>query len=339
MRLPWGQFLKRFSALPLSLFVLVTLSFLMVHVLPGDPARAIAGQYSAPSVLNQIRHQLGLDKPLISQYGSYLDDLVHGNLGTSYRSQTSVGHEIFSRLPGDIELIAASVIVAVVVGLGLGFVGAYWESRLPDRLSRVAVSIQQSLPDFVIGLLLIYFLFFRASVFPAPLGQLSMTAVPPAKITGMVVVDSALHGDWSTFADAMEHLVLPAVSLGFILAAIFAKVSRSALSTALRSPQTEFARACGMRERTIIYYATTVARTPFLTYLAIVVGTALGGVAIIEQVFSWNGAAQWGVAAIFSSDLPSVQGFIIVLGTAAILIYALLDVVVMLLDPRIRVAS
>ena len=336
MRFPWRPLLRRLSALPLSLFVFVTLTFFMVHVLPGDPARAIAGQYSAPSVLEQLRHELGLDKPLGTQYGEFLKNLVHGDLGTSYRSQTPVRTEIFNRLPGDIELIVASLIVAVAIGLGLGFIGAYWEARLPDRLSRIVVSIQQSLPDFVIGLLLIYFFFFRISVFPAPLGQLSTTATPPAKITGSIVLDSALRGQWSTFNDAMEHLALPAISLGFVLAAIFAKVSRSALSSALRSPQTEFARACGMRESKIIYYASTVARTPFLTYLAIVVGTALGGVAIIEQVFSWNGAAQWGVAAIFSSDLPSVQGFIIVIGTGAILIYVLLDVVVMLLDPRIR---
>lgn len=336
MRHQWRHIGMRLIILPISIFVLASLAFLLVHVLPGDPARAVAGGYAAPSVLATIRHQLGLDKPLLTQYGNTLAGLLHGNLGISYSSKTSVASEIFKRLPGDVELVIAAALVAVVLGLGLGFIGAYWEARLPDRISRIVVSFQQSLPDFVIGLLLVYLLFFRAGLFPAPLGQLGVSDAPPLKLTGMIVLDSALRGQWSTFADAMAHLILPAVSLGFVLAAVFAKISRSSLTEALRSPQTEFARACGMRERTVIYYASTVARTPFLTYVAIVVGSALGGVAIIEKVFNWDGAAEWGVNAIFSSDLSAIQGFIIVLGTAAILIYFILDVAVMFLDPRVK---
>lgn len=152
----------------------------------------------------------------------------------------------------------------------------------------------------------------------------------------MPVIDSLLAGDWAAFSDSFGHLVLPAVSLGLVVAAIFAKISRSSMASALISAQVEFARACGLRERTVIRYAVTTARTSFLTYLAIIIGSLLGGTAIIEKVFNWNGVAEWGLNAIGQLDLPAIQGFIIVVGTATIVIYLLLDVLVLLLDPRLR---
>ena len=154
----------------------------------------------------------------------------------------------------------------------------------------------------------------------------------------MPVVDSLLHGDWTAFTDSLGHLILPAVSLGIVLTAIFAKISRSSLASALTSAQVEFARACGLREGTVIRYAATTARTSFLTYLAITIGALLGGTAIIEKVFGWNGVAQWGLNSISQLDLPAIQGFIIVVGTVTIVIYLLLDVLVLLLDPRLRTA-
>ncbi len=330
--------LSRLILLPVSLFVMSSVAFILVHVLPGDPAQLLAGQYATPQAVSQIRTELGLNQSLGAQYGQFLSQLVHGSLGTSFLTQTPVRSTIFSRLPGDIELIGASLVVALIVGPVLGTAAAYWQGKTPDRVARAIISVQQSLPDFVIGLLLIYLLYYRAAWLPSPTGQISLAVTPPGKLTGMPVVDSLLHGDWAAFTDSLGHLVLPAVSLGLVLAAIFAKISRTSLASALTSAQVEFARACGLRERTVIRYAVTTARTSFLTYLAIIVGSLLGGAAIIEKVFNWNGAAQWGLNSISQLDLPAIQGFIIVIGTATILIYLLLDVLVLLLDPRLRTA-
>jgi ABC-type dipeptide/oligopeptide/nickel transport system permease component len=330
--------LGRLVVLPVSLFIMASLAFFLVRVLPGDPAQLLAGQYATKQAVSQIRVELGLNQSLGAQYGEFLAQLAHGNLGTSYLTQTSVGSEILSRLPGDIELIGASLVFALIIGPVLGTVAAYWRGKAPDRVARGIISVQQSLPDFVIGLLLIYLLYYRARALPPPTGQISLGITPPGKITGMPVVDSLLHGDWAAFTDSLGHLVLPALSLGLVLAAIFAKITRSSLASALASAQVEFARACGLRERTVIRYAVATARTSFLTYLAIIIGALLGGTAIVEKVFDWNGVAEWGLNSISQLDLPAIQGFIIVVGTATIVIFLLLDVLVLLLDPRLRTA-
>ena len=318
------------------LFGVVIVTFLMLRLIPGDPVLFMLSTHATQAQIDQLRRQLGLNLPIWAQFWHYLDGLVHGNLGTSYVSDTPVRDEIFGRLPADIELILASLVVALLVGLTQGWVAARWRGRAPDRVVRAVVSLEQSFPDFVVGLLLIYLLFFRLHLLPSPTGQLAITETAPTKITGMIVLDALLRGEWSTFGDALAHLVLPAVSLGLVLSAIFAKVVRSALSTELAAPQIEFARACGLRERRVTHYAWTVVRTPFLTYVAIVVGTLLGGTAIIEKVFDWNGVAQWGIASITQLDLPATEGFIVVLGVATVFIYLALDVIVILLDPRVR---
>jgi ABC-type dipeptide/oligopeptide/nickel transport system permease component len=330
--------LGRLIVLPISLFVMASLAFILVRVLPGDPARLLAGQYATPQAVSQIRVALGLNQSLGAQYGEFLSGLVRGNIGTSYLTHTSVRSQIFNLLPGDMELIGASLVVALILGPALGTAAAYWRGKAPDRVARGIISVQQSLPDFVIGLLLIFLLYYRARMLPPPTGQISLGITAPGRITGMPVLDSLLHGDWAAFTDSLGHLILPAVSLGLVLAAIFAKISRSSLGSALNSAQVEFARACGLRERTVIRYAVTTARTSFLTYLAIIIGSLLGGVAIIEKVFDWNGVAEWGLNSISQLDLPSIQGFIIVTGTVTIVIYLLLDVLVLLLDPRLRTA-
>jgi peptide/nickel transport system permease protein len=318
------------------LFIVATCAFGLVHILPGDPARDVAGPYASPQALRTIRRDLGLNHSLGHQYTTFLGRAAHGDLGTSFVSHTSVRTEISERLPSDLELILAALTVAVVVGAATGLAGAYWQGRTPDRVGRIVVSLQQSFPDFVLGLILIYLLFFRARLFPAPVGQLSQSAAPPDRITGMIAVDAVLHGDLAVWRDAMAHLALPALTLGIGLAAIFAKIIRSAVSTALAGPSTEFARACGLRERRVVYYAALAARTAVLTYMAIVTGLLLGGVAIIEAVFDWDGAAQWGLKGITQLDLPAIQGFIVVIGAATVLIYLALDVSVLLLDPRVR---
>lgn len=335
-RVPLRLLGRRVIALPLLAFLVASVGFLVMHVLPGDPARQIAGQYAAPFVLREIRAKLGINQSLWHQYTTFVSNLVQGNLGTSYYSGRPVGDEIFSRLPSDIELALAAVVFALAWGLLAGTISAYFRNRRTDTAVRFVVSIEQSVPDFVAGLLLIYLLAFRLGALPEASGQLALAASPPGRITGSIVLDSLLRGDWSTLGDACAHLVLPAVSLGFVIAAVFARVTRSSLGDALRSPQVEFARACGVRERTVLAYAASVARTPVITYLAIILGALFGGTAIIETVFNWNGASQWVVTSITKSDLPAVQGFIVVTAVFTLVLYVLLDVTIAVLDPRVR---
>ncbi len=333
---PVGMLVRRVVALPFLLLLVVSLAFVIFHALPGDPARTIAGPYGDEATLKQIRAQLGIDKPFWTSYWDFLVGLAHGSLGTSYFSKQTVLAEISQRLPGSIELIVASVVSALVWGAVLGGISAYRRNRPADRVSRGIVGLQLSVPDFVIGVVLVYLLAYRVRVFPQATGQLALVTSPPHRITGMYVLDSLLAGDWATFQDAFDHLILPAVAEGALLAAIYARVIRSKLIASLQGPQVEFARACGLRERTVLWYAAKEARGAVLTYTALIVGALLGSDAVVETVFNWNGVAQWGIESIGRLDVPAMQGFVVVTGTATIVIYLVLDVLVLALDPRLR---
>lgn len=326
----------RIVALPVLMFVVATLTFFLVHSLPGDPARDIAGTYATPAVLQQIREQLGISGSIWSQYTTFLKDLFHGSLGTSYASHATITSEIGQRFFPTLELAAAAVLFALVWGLLLGVVSAWWANRRPDSIVRGVVSLEQAVPDFVAGLVLIFLLTFKTGVLPQPTGQLGLLDAAPPVHTHAALIDAIIAGQWSIAWTAFQHLILPAVSLGFVIAAAFARVSRSTLKSALEGPQIEFARACGLRSRQVLYYASTTARTPVITLLAMVGGAVLGGTAIIENVFSWGGLSAWGVTSIIKKDVPSVLGFVIVTGAITIICFLVLDVIVLLLDPRVR---
>jgi peptide/nickel transport system permease protein len=326
----------RIVALPVLLFIVATLTFFLVHALPGDPARDIAGAYATPAVLQQIRQQLGIAAPLGTQYTTFLDQLMHGSLGTSYTSHDPVTTDIATRIMPTVELAIAAVLFAVVWGLLLGFIGAWWANRRPDSVVRGVVSIEQAIPDFVAGLVLIFLLTFKTGVLPQPTGQLGLLDTSPPSVTHAALIDALLAGQWPVAWQAFLHLVLPAISLGFVIAAAFARLGRSTMKSALEGPQIEFARACGLRRRQILYYASTVARTPLITLLAMVGGAILGGTAIVENVFSWGGLASWGVDSITHKDVPAVLGFVLVTGAITIVAFLILDIVVLLLDPRVR---
>jgi peptide/nickel transport system permease protein len=327
---------RRLLLLPVSLLVLATLSFGLIELMPGNPAVTVAGQFATPEEVTAIERQLGLDRPLPVRYGSYLAGAVRGDFGTSYYTGRPVLSELGRRLPATIELVALALVVAALLGLTLGAVSAYFRRGLPDRLARGVVSVLQSVPDFVLALALVYLLFYLARAAPAPVGRVGLSAGTVPDITGFLLLDSLLAGRPSLFADALSHLMLPVLALGIVYAAFFAKVTRSTMVPALNSSQVEFARAAGLPEWRVIYYAFLAARTPILTYGAILFGTLVGGAAIVETIFSWQGAGQWALEAILKLDIPSIQGFVLAAGMITILLYLLLDVVVRLLDPRVR---
>ena len=333
----WAIFLtKRLLALPASIFLVVTLSFMLVAFMPGDPARVIAGGLASEERLAEIRRELGLDKPVLERYFDYVADVARGDLGTSYLRGRPITFYIGRYLPNTIELMAVFFLLAIPFGLLIGTVGAYFAPRLPDKLARTTITALQSIPDWLFGLLLIYVFFYLMGWAPAPVGRLSFDEIFSDRITGFLLVDTLLAGEVDLFWSAVWHLALPGVTGGIIYSAYFARTTRTALAEALHSPQIEFARACGLAERTVLRYAFTVARTPIMTYGAILMGYMFGGVAIVEIVFTWRGFGQWSLESLMNLDLPAIQGFIIVVGAASLLVYILLDMLIMILDPRVE---
>lgn len=336
MRQLLPYFLKRLLVIPVSAFVIVTLTFGLVSLIPGDPAVTISGGHGSPAQLAAIRDQLGLNHSLGRRYVDYVLSVGHGDLGRSFYTGQPVRSSIANYLPNTLELIVPALALALGLGLVLGLVGAYFRRRLPDRISSVGITITQSVPDFVLGLLGIYVLFYRLRFVPAPIGRLGVTDALPPRHTGFLFIDSLVAGQWGTFGSAVAHAVLPALTLGIVYSSYFGKTARATLGQAMGSAQVEFARACGLPERQVVRYAFLAARTPILTYGAILFGVLLGGDAIIETIFAWQGAGQWALNAMLNVDVPVIQGFVLVAGLMTLLIYIALDFTVVALDPRLR---
>jgi peptide/nickel transport system permease protein len=326
----------RLLMLPLSLVLLATLSFGLIALMPGNPAVAIAGNFASKADVAQITANLGLDKPLWHRYLDYMGAFAHGDMGDSLFTGQSVAAEMSRRLPATLELVLCAIVVAALIGLFLGTLGAYLRRTFYDRVSRGLVTVFQSVPDFLLAVLLIFLLYHQWGVAPEPVGQLGLLAEPVQRATGFMLIDTLLAGRPDLFLTHVGHLILPVLALGIVYSAFFGKLARSVMATAFASPQVEFARACGLSERKVIGYALLQGRSSILTYGAILFGTLVGGASIVETVFAWQGAGQWALEAILKLDIPVIQAFILITGLLTIVIYLLLDVLVAILDPRVR---
>ena len=326
---------KRLAFFFVAIFAVLTISFFLIALAPGDPARVIAGSLATAEQIDNIRAELGLDQPILQRYFAYISGIFTGDLGTSYFSKQSVSSEIADRLPSTLELVLLSVGVAIIIGVILGTIGGYFRGRWPESASRGVASLFQAIPDFFFALLLILIFFFYLGIAPAPSGQLDILITPPDQVTGFVPIDSLIAGDAEAFQNAMAHLILPVLTLGLVYAGYFAKITRSALAESMQSQQVQFARASGLSEWRTLRYALVQIRSSILTYAGIIFASLFGGAAVVETIFSWNGMGQWALDGILRLDIPVIQGFVLIAGVITLLIYTLLDIIVAWLDPRI----
>jgi peptide/nickel transport system permease protein len=333
---PIAMVVRRLVAIPVSLVAIATFAFLLLRLTGSDAAAALAGEYASDDAVEQVRTELGLDQGIGSQYLHFLSALLRGDLGTSYYSRTPVLEEILTRLPLDVFVGLAAMLVAVVLGVALGVVAAYTRGRWPDGAVRVLVSALQSIPDYVFALLSILLFFFVLGALPAPTGQLPITVPAPPAVTHVALVDAALAGQWEVVDQAAQQLVLPVLSFGVVLSAAFAKVTRSGFLTALESPQVQYARAMGLSPWYVLRSSFVVTRSAVLTTFAILIGAVLGGGAINQKIFALDGAAAYSVDSIFRVDLPAIQGSVIVFGALTVVAFLVIDIVVLVTDPRVR---
>jgi peptide/nickel transport system permease protein len=319
-----------------TLFGLITLTFFVTRVLPGDPTYSLAGPNPSPEQVAALRAQYGFDQPLLTQYWTYLKDVAHLDFGTSLTTGGDVASQLLDRLPATLELIALAIGVAVVIGLAAGTLAARRANRSTDRVVRGGSSVLLSIPDFWFGLLLLYVFFFRLGWAPAPVGQVGASDPQPAHVTGAVLFDSIITLNPSAFMAAFSHAALPVLSLGILLSAPIARLTRSATTEVLSADFIAFGRACGLSQRTLSWYALRAALPPVVTYVGIAFSLLLGGAVLIETIFSWGGAAQYAADAIAQNDFDPIQGFVFVAGVVSIVVFLIVDVLYMLLDPRVK---
>ncbi|NPA89915.1 MAG: ABC transporter permease [Chloroflexi bacterium] len=311
------------------------ITFVMVRLIPGDPARIMAGERATEEQVQRVRQMWGLDKPIHEQYIIYMKNLLHGNLGRSLKRNETVVQELRWALPTTIELSFAAMFFAVLIGIPAGILAAYRQNSWWDLAVMVGSMVGISMPVFWLGLLLIYVFALKLGVMP-PSGRLSV-GVKITPITGMYTVDALLTGNWRGFLDAVHHLIMPAVAVGTIPMAIIARMTRSSLLEVLRQDYIRTARAKGLNERTVIFrHALKNAFLPVVTIIGLQLGTLLVGAILTESIFALPGMGRLIVDRILSRDYPVVQGAVLVFATTFVFINLLVDISYAYLDPRIR---
>jgi peptide/nickel transport system permease protein len=309
--------------------------FLMLRTAGGDPAVLRLGLRGDPESIAELRHAWGLDRPLLVQYGDFLSDAVRGDLGRSFRSNSEVTDEVLSRFPATIELAAASMLIAVVIGLGAGTLAARHRNSFFDYSSTFAALLLVSIPTFWLGVILI--ITFGLWLEWLPLSGRIDPRLGADTSAPFLVVGSYLRGDWAVGNDALRHLILPAVTLAGWPAAIVARMTRASLLETLGQDYVRTARAKGLREGLIVRrHALKNALIPVLTVIGLEFGTLLGGAVVTETVFAWPGVGGLTVAAIGARDYQLVQGIVLLLGAVFILLNLAVDILYAALDPRIR---
>jgi peptide/nickel transport system permease protein len=331
----FAMVLRRLAVLPLQVFGVSVVTFFVIRLLPGNPAEVLLGYERTEETVAGLTRQLGLDQPIAVQYWLYLKRLLHGDLGHSYFSGSAVSADLVQRVPATLELISFSLLLALAIGLTLGIASAGQRRGVFATVNNIYGRAAGAFPDFWIGLIAVYFFFFVLRWAPPPLGRLSIIGTPPPRVTGFYTIDSLLAGDLGTFVDAVAHLALPVMVLGLVTAPLIAKVTNSVLTDVLRTEYIRYGRACGLPRSTIYGYAVRNALPPVLTVFGTLFVYLLGGAVLMEKVFAWGGVGLYSVHAVTHFDYLALQGFVLVASIFTMLVYLVVDLIVVLLDPRI----
>lgn len=336
--MPLGYISRRLFHLVLILFGVSILVFLMLRMIPGDPAQLLLGEYANPEELARLRTQLGLDKSYLTQYWIYLKNTLQGDFGNSVRTGAPVVDEIGVRLVATIELSMAAMLIATLFGIAAGVVSAVKQYSILDYASMFLALVGVSMPIFWLGLMLIYLLAVKFPILPM-MGRLSM-GLETTPLTGLVMIDSLIAGQFGAFWDGLRHLVLPAFTLATIPMAIVARITRSSMLEVLNRDYVRTARAKGLGEAVVILrHALRNAFLPVVTVLGLNLGLLLGGAVLTETIFSWPGLGRYVVDSLMGRDYAAVQGCILIFAVLMALINLAVDLIYVLLDPRIRVQA
>jgi ABC-type dipeptide/oligopeptide/nickel transport system permease component len=301
--------LHRFLLTLPAIWLVLTLVFLLIHIVPGDPVEQMLGEGAAPGQIEQLRHTLGLDQPILVQYGHYLSQTLRGDFGQSFKYQAPVRRLIFERYPATLQLAFLALLVCAAIGIPAGVFAAYRRGYAPDRAIGVLTLFGLAMPNFALGPLLI-------TLFSIKLGWLPVSG-----------------------RGGPLNYILPAATLGAALAAILTRMVRGAMLEELSSDYVRTARAKGLSTFSVLtHHALRNALIPIITILGLQFGTLLAGTIVTETIFSWPGIGRLTVQAISSRDYPLLQGCILVIALSYVFVNLLTDFLYAFIDPRVRVS-
>jgi len=325
------------------IMLLLTLVFVIIRILPGDPVLVHFEKKATPAMIEEFRRQLGLDKPLEQQYLDYLRGLLQGDLGKSMADFSSVGQQIFSAFPATLELSIFSMAVATLLGVFLGARASRSYNSIEDHSIRIFGIVSYAIPVFFLGM--VFQLIFGIGLHLFPTGGRISPGMEPRGLnagdfqmsTGLYTVDSLLEGNLPKFVETLRYLLLPSLTLGIVLSGIFVRLTRSNMLETLRLDFVTAARARGLSERAVLYgYALRNAFLPILTMMGLQFAALLAGAILTETTFSWPGLGRYLVDRIAFRDYTAIQGTIVFFGLLVALVSLIVDILYAYLDPRIR---
>ncbi len=327
--------IKRLIALIPVIIGVALVVFLIIHLIPGDPAQTMLGERATVEAIEQLRESMGLNEPLYIQFISFFKGLLSGDLGRSVMSNNPVLNEISVRFPATLELSFCAMIFAVGVGIPAGIFAATHQNSFFDNASMLIALVGVSMPIFWLGLMLIWLFAVILGWLP-PSSRLSV-GVELDYITNILLVDSIIQLNWDAFKDVFSHLILPSVALGTIPLAIIARMTRSSMLEVLKQDYIRTAYSKGLQDRIVVYkHALKNAFIPIITVVGLQFGVLLGGAVLTETIFSWPGLGKYLVDAIYARDFPVVQGGILFFAIAFVLVNLLVDISYAAIDPRIE---
>ena len=325
------------ASVPITLFGLILVTFLIGRVMPIDPVIAIVGDHAPPDVIARVRTELGLDRPLIVQFGIYLVRLLHGNLGSSVMTTHPVTQDIATYFPATFELATAAIILSIVLGIPLGVIAAARQGSSFDHVVRVVSLAGQSIPVFVLGLIFLLIFYVKLGIAPGT-GQIDVGYDGLVdRITGMLVIDSAIEGQWDVFWNALAHLAMPAIILAYFSLAYITRMTRAFMLDALSGEYIVTARAKGLSGARILWrHAFGNIAVPLVTVIALAYAGLLEGAVLTETVFSWPGLGLYLTVSLLNADMNAVLGATLVVGFVYVVLNLMADIAYRVLDPRVR---
>jgi peptide/nickel transport system permease protein len=330
--------LRKVAVLIGTMLGLAALTFIITNVAPGDPARLVAGPDATNDMVETIRREYGLDRPLIEQFLIYMGDLLTGDLGRSIVSTRSVMEELARYVPATLELVLVAMTLGILVGVPFGMLSAVYKDRFIDQVTRILSISGVALPAFWFGILLQLFFAVRLELLPVS-GRLPLTALAPEPITHLLFIDTLLRGDFETFREALSHIILPAIVLSFPCLASILRVNRAEMIEVLQSDYIVAARAHGIDSRRIVMlYALKNALIPTIAMIGLRFGWMLGSTVLVETVFDWPGIGLYAVSSALASDFKPVVGVTLVIGFFFMITNMLVDLAYAWIDPRLRSA-
>lgn len=327
---------RRILAMIPALLGVVICIFLLTHVLPGDPARTLAGEQADPATIAKIRAQMGLDQSMLAQFSNYVGQLFKGDFGFAWHTGQPVLTDFASRLPATVELAVIAVVISLLVGIPIGVISATHRDQPIDHASRVFSLAGASMPLFWLALMVIFVFYNRLGWAPAPLGRIGQNVSPPTAITGLYTIDSLLTGDMVALKSSLQHIIWPALCLATGSTAIIARMTRSEMLEVINQDYVRTAVSKGVPPaKVVLKHALKNAAPVIVTVVGLEFGQLLGGAVITETVFSWPGVGSYVVQSVLATDYAPVQAFTLLAAVIYLTVNLCVDLINARLDPRI----